>query len=203
MKFQSEVPILVTAVLVVFSTVSVLQPAHAKPKATAFVCGQSKGVPATLAQTPGGNVPVIRWTSNVFQEAGYDAQTRCKMVSSRFQNYFQNQQLTYLTTGKINGQNVVCVAQVENGGCARDLPEEGLLFTLKPGTNPGQTLRQLMQVRVKASGPLNESARPVYINMEEFVRTTPVDTEASIDSSIKPAAVPPRVNPPKTQIGVW
>lgn len=154
---------------------SLLSSTPAQAQATAFVCGQSNNVPATMAQTPRGNVPVIRWNSDYFAAAGYDPQTRCEMVSQRFQTFLQKKALNYITTGLINGQKVVCVARFQGGDCARDLPEAGLLFTLKPESNPGQTLRQLMQVRVGASGPLNENDARVYINVNDFLNTSPVE----------------------------
>ena len=106
--------------MTIFSAIFTLQPAGAKPQAVGFFCGQSKGVPTTFAQTARGKVPVIRWTSNVFKDSGFDNHTRCKIISQRFHNYYQRQQLNYLTTARINGQNVVCVAQSENGDCASD-----------------------------------------------------------------------------------
>ncbi|MGB3266096.1 MAG: COP23 domain-containing protein [Microcoleus sp.] len=135
----------------------------------AFVCGTSNGAPATIAQTNRGDVPVIRWTSDRFREAGYSPQRRCLEVSARFHQYFRNQKLNYLTTGIMNNQQVVCVANGEGGNCT------GLLFTLKPGSEPNQVLKNLLAVRVRASGPLNESASRVYIDMSEYLQQAAVE----------------------------
>ncbi len=147
---------------------------------TSFVCGSSNGVPATMAQTPRGNVPVIKWVSNYFSDSGWTPQRRCQEVSRKFQAYYQNGTLNYLTTGEINGQPVVCVAQEKEGPCA------GLLFTLKAESNPGETLQRLLDVRDRtAGGPLPESSPRVYININD-VLAKPVEGAASSSSREQP-----------------
>lgn len=151
-----------------------------------FACGQSGGIPATMAKTSRGPVPVIKWTSGYFSNSGYSPLRRCQIVSDKFQQYFETGELNYLTTGRVNRQNVVCVAKAEKANCS------GVLFTLKPGSNPGRTLQRLMDVRLRASGPLNETYGRVYINMEQFLSEAPVDQEAVIDS--EPATKPESVS---------
>lgn len=144
-----------------FASVFSLSPATAGN--SKFFCGSWEGVPTTLASTKKGSVPVIRWVSDAFSGSGFDPQTRCEIVSQKFQESHEAGTLKYLTTGRKNGQNIVCVAKEEKGACS------GQLFTLKPGSNPGQTLQQLMDVRDRAGGPLNESTARVYIGMDEFL----------------------------------
>ncbi|EAZ90505.1 COP23 domain-containing protein [Crocosphaera chwakensis] len=137
---------------------------QAKSVGTNFLCQNWQGVPTTLAKTPEQeSVPVLVWQSEYFNDSGYDASTRCQLVSGRFQYFYNNGQLKYLTTGRMNRMPVVCVTQRQGGGC------EGLLFTLKPGTDPTQTLKQLMAVRFRSSGPLNETSGRVYINFEDYL----------------------------------
>ncbi len=136
----------------------------------AFICARINGVPTTIAQTDRGEIPVIRWTSDRFRDAGYSPGRRCLEVSSRFQQYFRNGQLDYLTTGMMNNQQVVCVADRKGGDCT------GLLFTLKRGSNPNQVLNSLLAVRVRASSvPLNESTSRVYIDMSEYLKQASVE----------------------------
>lgn len=129
-----------------------------------FYCGSWDGVPATIAKTKNGEVPVIRWVSQHFADSGFDTQKRCEIVSAKFQEYHKAGTLKYLTTGRSNGQNIVCVAQEENGACS------GQLFTLRPGSNPGHTLTRLMSIRYLNSGPLNESSERIYINMNDYLQ---------------------------------
>jgi Circadian oscillating protein COP23 len=146
----------------------------------AFVCGTSKGAPATIAQTNRGDIPVIRWTSDLFRDAGYTPEKRCQEVSARFQQYFRNQKLNYLTTGVMNNQQVICVADRKEGDCT------GLLFTLKRGSNPSQVLKSLLAIRVRASGPLNESTSRIYLDLSEYLKQAAVESEpnSQFDSPI-------------------
>jgi Circadian oscillating protein COP23 len=158
-----------------------IAPAHAGTANDAkFLCGTSKGVPATVALTSRGYVPVVRWSSNFFGRSGFSPQTRCKMVSAKFQQYYQNGTLNYLTTSTQNRQPVICVAEAKGGACA------GVLFTLKPTANPMATLRQLMDVRTRSGAVvLNESTGGSlppsadderYLDMREFLQTAPVES---------------------------
>ncbi len=142
----------------------------------AFACSTSNAVPTTIAQTNQGNVPVIRWTSDRFRDAGYSPERRCEEVSARFQQYFRNGKLNYLTTGIMNNQQVVCVADRIGGDCT------GLLFTLKRGSDPSQVLKNLLDVRVRASGPLNESTSRVYIDMSEYLKQASVEDRPNSQS---------------------
>lgn len=177
------------------------QPAQAGEQR--FGCAQSGGVPATMAKTKRGYVPVIRWTSDYFGSSGWSPQARCQEVSDRFEAYHKDGTLNFLTTGRMNRQSVVCVASREGGPCS------GLLFTLKPGSNPGQTLQRLLDVRYRATGPLNESSARVYINMEDFLNKAPVDNTVTEVSNPTPSRVDP--TPPQSQstpttatpLGLW
>lgn len=143
--------------------------------AKSFYCGQSAGAPATLARTASGkSVPVIRWSSTTFNTSGWDQSRRCQVVSSRFEQFRQQGTLQYLTTGRMNGQSVICTTLRNGGGC------EGLLYTLKPGQNPTKTLADLLDVRTKASGPLNETTSRLYVKMSDVLDAkSGIKTESS------------------------
>lgn len=137
-----------------------------------FYCGTHSGAPATLVSTPRGDLPVIRWTSDLFPPP-LTPQQRCEIVSERFQEFQNQNKLKYITTGKMNGQPVVCVASYKDGDCT------GLLFTLKPESDPSDTLSKLLNYRLLAAGnALNESSgERLYIDMEEFISTAAVGGE--------------------------
>ena len=83
-----------------------------------FICANdSSGVPTTMVRNNSGTFPVIRWTSDYFASSGYTPQRRCEEVTSRFNEYYQLGKLNYLTTGRRNGQNIVCVADRNQGPC--------------------------------------------------------------------------------------
>jgi hypothetical protein len=192
------IPSIVIASLIGGAMLSAIEQAQAaEMKEAKFLCGTSQGYPATVALTSRGYVPVIRWSSNYFGGSGFSPQYRCKVVSSRFQQYYKNGTLNYLTTGWSNRQPVICVATAKGGPCA------GVLFTLKPGSDSWLTLTRLMQVRVGASGPINESTTsPLpssvvvegrYLDMAEYLNTAPIEV----------IAVPKTSEPPQSGVGLW
>jgi hypothetical protein len=163
---------------------SAVAPVSAQSNDVRFECGTSRGAPATMVTTPRGTMPVIRWVSYAFG-GDYTPDYRCKVVSPKFQQYYKEGKLNYLTTGYANNQPIVCVTKDKGGPCI------GVLFTLKANSDPWQTLTRLMNVRVQAAGPLNESTgggSPAgtdrYIDMNEYLRTAP------IESAVAPAAAP-------------
>ncbi len=165
MKINLLATVITLAATVITSPFVVNSSTSAKSASTTnFICGTWQGVPATLAMTPKQEtIPVIRWDSRHFSNAGYNPRTRCQLVSNRFQYFYESGQLNYITTGLINRMPVVCVTDAYGGGC------NGLLFTLKPGSNPSQTLQELMAVRFRVKGPLNETLGRVYINFQEYL----------------------------------
>lgn len=144
------------------SAISFIQ--EAKAKARYFSCDTINGVPTTVANMSSGRkVPMIRWVSNTFDNDGWPPSRRCQTVSARFTEYNKKNQLRYLTTGKMNGVNVICVALNKGDRCS------GLVYTLKPGQNPTYTLNKLFGVQRKATGPLNETGDRAYIDMNEYL----------------------------------
>ena len=116
---------------------------------------------------------MIHWKSTVFVNSlnDFTPESRCLEISRRFQAFYIQGSLSYLTTGKINDQNVICVAQEYGGAC------KGLLLTLEPKDDPQVVLRDLMDVRVNARGPITRGTGSTYIDIEEFLDTAPVQTE--------------------------
>jgi hypothetical protein len=205
---SSLVPSIVIASLLSGAALSMSIPAQAADvKDAKFLCGTSKGAPATVALTSRGAVPVILWSSQYFNNAGFTPQYRCKVVSSRFQQYYKNGMLNYLTTSRLNRQPVVCVATAKGGPCA------GVLFTLKPGSDPWLTLTRLMQVRVGASGPLNEStasptptiamAQDGYLDMKAYLNTAPIEVMAVPKTDPAEAQPGSTSKAPQPGTGLW
>jgi Circadian oscillating protein COP23 len=159
-----------------------ISPVAAQPSDAKFMCGTSQGAPATVVQTARGKITVIRWVSNVFG-GDYSPDYRCRVVSAKFQQFHQDGKLNYLTTGISNGQPVICVANVKGGSCS------GVLFTLKPGRDPLNTLTRLMNVRVQAGPALNESTAgssevgsEQYVDVANFLSTAPTDDSSVVEA---------------------
>ena len=115
-----------------------------------FLCGEEGETPATVAKLKGQDeLVVVLWDSDFFAKAGYDPQTRCKQASARFADFAEKKELslTYMTSGKLNGQSVICLTDSKSGDCGEGIPlHEGLLFTLKPKENPDSKLEQLASI---------------------------------------------------------
>ena len=140
--------------------------AQAGPSARGFVCDTAQGAPSTNAvKSDGGQVPVIRWTSSTFTSAGWSPQRRCEEVSNRFDTYYKQGRLKFITTGRMNRLPVICTSASDGGAC------DGLLYTLKPGQNATATLLSLLEIRVKARGPLNETTSRHYVSLEQLMST--------------------------------
>lgn len=199
MKLKSLISLIAGSAIAFATTIVASIPTPAQTT-NSFVCGKNAGQPATIVQTSKGNFTLIKWVSNSFSDSGFDAQRRCEVVSARFQQYQKAGALQFLTTGIINRQSVVCVAKTKGGDCARDLPNNGLLFTIKPGSDPRDTLKRLVNLRERASAnSLNESAPSskvyvetsdrLYIDMGEYIQSQP--TEAASPQSVEADASNP------------
>lgn len=144
----------------------------AEPEVT-FVCLTSQdGVPTTVALTPRGKISLIRWVSDYFKESGFDPKIRCEEVSKRFQSYYNQGVLNYITTGIENGQAVVCVSGTDGGAC------NGTLFTLKSEASTSRVIQHLFDVAYAGVAPLEESSSSprIYIDIRKLLGTAPTQS---------------------------
>ncbi len=142
---------------------------------TSFFCGQSSnGTPTTFFAHPvRGDVEVIRWTSNFGKETGYNPQKRCEEASPRFQKYHDQGVLSQITTGRKNGQDIICIAKAEGEPCLND-QEQGQLWTLKPGTNSNEILARLAAVRRGDTSKVLEENKQIWVDVKEILENNPV-----------------------------
>ena len=156
---------------------------QAAPQQTRFVCSQIDGIPVTIAKSArNGDVVMIKWTKDM---GTWSPQSRCEAVARRFQDHYNNQTLRFLTSGKMNGQTVICVAQNKFEGC---LPN-GLLFTLKPTDSAPKLLVSLLNQSRYATAPaIIQNCVPkkdydltteVYIDIAEFLNQCPPESSSS------------------------
>lgn len=141
---------------------------ESKARSFDFYCGSSRGVPTTIARTENGNKPIIYWVSTNLPE-GLTPQDRCQQVAKRLQAAQDNQRLSHLSSGSMNGQPVICVSDKFGGDCV------DLLFTLKSGSDPKKILNQLLDLRGIANGRAIEQGndKQIYINFMEYVKRIP------------------------------
>lgn len=154
--------------------------ASVQAKSANFACTQIDGVQTTVAKTQGGDIPVIKWVSKDLDAAGWPPEKRCAEVSGRFQAYYQDGTLKYITTGQINGENVICTADREGGDC------KNLLFTIRPGHSPQATFQNLLAVRHGDGGALTETGSRPYLNIDRLLGTDPSGRSPAKEKSPKP-----------------
>lgn len=201
MRLRSLIQILAAATLAVGSAAITNQPSQAQ--SSTFFCGMSQGKPATIAQTPRGNIPVIVWVSEHFTRGGFDPQTRCQDVSGRFQSFYSQGALNFITAGIVNNQPVICATGAAGGPCNNT----NVLFTLKPRENAARVIQGLHRIRSGAAGPLFESTRRSggsssnSINVNDFLNNAPVEAGASMDSPQPNSPAPSMTQPVSTPTG--
>ncbi len=141
----------------------ITQPIEANSPQRKFACVSVKGVPTTVfnsgtSQTK--QISMIRWSKNdnAFGDI-WTPQRRCQEVSAKFQEYYDQGKLEYITHGIKNGYPIVCVASFEGGSCT------GQLFTLRKGDNAQEKVEQLFNANKVSDDDavLNESI-PAYIS---------------------------------------
>lgn len=195
MKFKFSTPVLVAALALSGAAVFQTQ-AQAQSAPTTFHCVKSGSGFATVARRGGKqSPPMITWQSQIFG-LEYTPEVRCNTVSQRLtsavaQNGGSLRNLL-LTTGRVNGQTVVCYINV-GSSCNSN----NMLFTLNPenARDPGRALAKLLRFGVgdASGGPLLQSAGGV--NLEEAV-------DAAFDGASEPSEMPGNSNNPGDQPSV-
>ncbi|MDJ0688259.1 MAG: COP23 domain-containing protein [Xenococcaceae cyanobacterium MO_188.B32] len=141
-------------------------------RSNTYYCAQLNGNWNTFVNTPRGRVDLINWVRTYSDE--WTPKNRCIVVSQRFQRFLDNGTLKYIRTGIVNNQPVLCVANTRGGEC----PNNNVLITLKPGTNPETVLIKLIDFRRTVGGQTivlseNDSGfyndGDFYVDMEKFL----------------------------------
>ncbi|NJL79461.1 MAG: hypothetical protein HC836_34255 [Richelia sp. RM2_1_2] len=147
------------------TTTSLIPPSYAKsPK---FECAVLNGVPITWVRTPRGKEPFIRWVSPAFNVPPLE---RCKIVSAKFRRYYYDNGGFYFTgRNNVNGYPVLCISNRQGGSCSSN----NVLVTLKPGSDPGYVIQQIMDFRRSAN------ASPIELSGDKFIQY--VDGEFYLD----------------------
>ena len=158
---------------------AIANPVTAQTKNTnTYYCAQLNNSWNTFVNTPRGRVKLIEWANQFSPD--WTPQKRCSAVSSRFQNFLDSGNLKFIRTGNVNSLPVLCVANARGGEC----PNDNVLITLKPGTDPEGVLIKLVDFRRSVSGqtltlsaddPAFYSGGEFYVDLDKFLETVPVD----------------------------
>ncbi|MEY2857593.1 MAG: hypothetical protein RLZZ74_1905 [Cyanobacteriota bacterium] len=169
----------------VFAGLGVMIGSAIAPPATAetknintYYCAQLNGSWNTFVNTPRGRVKLINWANQFSPD--WTPQKRCSEVSGRFQKFLDQGNLKFIRTGNVNNLPVLCVANARGGDC----PDDNVLVTLKPETDPEGVLIKLVDFRRSVSGEvLTLSADDAgfysdgefYVDMGKFLERVPVE----------------------------
>ena len=145
--------------IIVNAITTSIQSSHAEQK---FSCDESQL--STSVQSHWGELPMIRWSSDSFPPP-YTPLERCREVTARFNRFHNNGVLKYMSTGTIDNYPVICVAEYKGGDC---LPE-GLLITLKEGSDPNIALNRILDRRIPLIPPIQLSSDKNVDNEDEVV----------------------------------
>lgn len=120
------------------------QPAVAN---TTFRCVPAGSGYATIAVASTGHEskPLITWNSQAFIAGGYTPRNRCEIVSERLTRAVAQSggllSNLLLTTGSVNGYDVVCWVNNSSSVCNPD----NLLVTISPGRSAGEFLGNFLK----------------------------------------------------------
>jgi hypothetical protein len=116
-------------------------PAQAQTEEIRFYCGNSYNaktgskVPTTIVWTSSRKTALVQWIKPMGNY--WTPERRCNEFSQKINTAYQNQTLSFLTNGKMNGQKVICTAVEFNGDC------KDVLMTLRPQDNALLLLSEL------------------------------------------------------------
>jgi hypothetical protein len=180
MKLKSLAGMLAGLALSLGATATFSEPSQAN--SNTYYCAQLNGIWNTFVNTPRGRITLINWVKNYSED--WTPQKRCLEVSQRFQKFLENGTLKYIRTGTVNRQPVICIANERGGAC----PDQNVLVTFKPGTDPEEVLIQLVDFRRSVSGQtivLSEDDSgfyadgEFYVDLAKFLDTIPVNDQTT------------------------
>ncbi|MDJ0615932.1 MAG: COP23 domain-containing protein [Calothrix sp. MO_192.B10] len=153
MKIKLSAQILSMMAVTLATTATFNQPSYGQT--AKFFCSISKGIPSTFVTTSRGNIPIIQWKHGFGDR--WTPGKRCGTVTRRFNYFYDNGTLRYIRAGILNNQPVLCVASYRKGSCLKN----GVLVTLKKGTNPHSVLHRLLNKSATAGGRTVELENPI------------------------------------------
>jgi len=165
MKLKLLAGIIASLSLVLGNAIAFTSESKASTENT-YYCAQLQGTWNTFVNTPRGRVKLVSWKTKFSEQ--WTPKRRCSEVSRRFQNFLESGSLKYIRTGIVNNLPVICVAQIRGGNC----PDQNVLITFNPETDPEKVLIQLVNFRRSVSGQtivLSESDSGFYSQGEFYV----------------------------------
>lgn len=136
----------------------------------------------TYAWTSKGKQAMVRWVKDWHNNPEWPLQKRCEVVSSKFQEAYDNEGLKYIVNGWENNQPVICTARQIGGDCVT------ILMTLRPqsddpnnkGDDPIKMTRKVVEQLNGRGTPMRHNAKGkpqqyFEIDFDKFLRLAPVE----------------------------
>ena len=138
----------------------------------------SRKIPATVAYVPQRrvNVPIVAWQDTHL--LAWNPQRRCEAVSSKFQTFYEDGRLNYLSNGENNGYPIICALLEKQETCSG----ENQLFQIREGSKPEDVIVRLKKIfEGDSSKPIYQnSGDRIYVPMSKFLENAPsVEVETS------------------------
>lgn len=143
-------------------------PEIVQAETTQFYCARNQNAGdtyTTFARTNLGSalkrdLPLLQWNSRAFPN--YPPERRCFEVSKRLQNFFNEQNLSIIKGGTVNGYPVVCATRSAKDSC----DSNNVLFTLEYGRDPQTAIAALRKGEVVTLS----QGRSTYIDLRQILR---------------------------------
>ncbi len=134
---------------------------------------RQQNLPTTVAWIPEkrGHIRIVIWKSEIF--LGWKPEQRCQNVSPKFQKFYENSSLNYLTNGKVKGYPVICAVATEGDKCSRD----NQLFQLKNEQGSELVIYRLVNA-LEGGGATDSlyqsSGKQRYVSISEVLLKAPI-----------------------------
>lgn len=192
-SWLSKVMVLAMSIAPLLSFNSLVE---AQTKRNVYNCINYQGKPSTVVDTDKGRILLIAWESDFFRGSGWTPQKRCDEVSRRFQEFSDNKQLRYLTTGTMNRQKVICVGKA-TGGSTYQCIDDGLLLTLEGNNdNPNQVLKDLFKATKSSSDFIRRKGNKYVLDLDILMKTAAVISDSSMPQTSTPQVSPAQISTP-------
>ncbi|PSB40444.1 COP23 domain-containing protein [Chamaesiphon polymorphus] len=144
------------------------------PTAVRFYCGQTfdpdsnKIVPTTLIATSAKKEPIaiIQWKSKL--SGKQTPQSRCNIVSAKFQQAWEAKRLNYLISGvdKTSGLGIICGIKDKTTPCNK----ETMLFTLVNSADATATIDRIKNIKSgSTSNPIYQSSGDSIVDIQSMI----------------------------------
>ena len=151
-----------TAIVAFASTAARPIFAQATAESVTFFCVMHEGELATMVRTSATEMPVIRWDEAVVSP-DINLQMDCATSAARFQASYDEGLLNYITTGRMDGDLVVCSSLTLKGAC------QSRLLDLMPTPRPRLALQRVLQIPLPSGGPLSDTDCRAYVDWSRYI----------------------------------